>query len=136
MAVQKAFRSENSRTVATLGKGHIFGEMSLFDGRPHMATVVAVEDTEVSSISRNHFDHLVSSMNPTMKEIVLMLVSRLRQTVDGGRAGAQGRRRQLGGLEKVATGRGWQITWLLLADRSPAAWSFIQSPASLPNGCV
>jgi CRP-like cAMP-binding protein len=81
VAVQKGFRSENPRTVATLGKGHIFGEMSLFDGRPHMATVVAVEDTEVSSISRSHFDHLVSSMNPTMKGIVLMLVSRLRQTV-------------------------------------------------------
>ncbi len=82
VAVQKGFHGENPRTVATLGKGHIFGEMALFDGHPHIATVIALEDIEVATMSREHFERLVASMDPVMKGIVGMLVSRLRQTVD------------------------------------------------------
>lgn len=82
VAVQKGFHGENPTTVATLGKGSIFGEMALFDGHPHIATVVAQEDTEVSAMSRDEFERLVASMDPVMKGIVGMLVSRLRQTVD------------------------------------------------------
>ena len=82
VAVQKGFHSDNPRTVATLDKGNIFGEMALFDGHAHMATIIALEDTEVSAMSREHFKHLVASMDPVMKGIVRMLVSRLRQTVN------------------------------------------------------
>ena len=82
VAVQKGFHGDNPRTVATLDKGNIFGEMALFDGHAHMATIIALEDTEVSAMSREHFEHLVASMDPVMKGIVHMLVSRLRQTVD------------------------------------------------------
>lgn len=80
--VQKGFHGENPRTVATLGKGNIFGEMALFDGHPHIATVIATEETQVSAMSRDQFERLVGSMDPIMKGIVAMLVSRLRQTVD------------------------------------------------------
>ncbi len=82
VAVQKGFHGEYPRTVATLDRGHIFGEMALFDGHPHIATVIALEDTEVSAMSREHFERLVASMDPVMKGIVPMPVSRLRQTVD------------------------------------------------------
>ncbi len=82
VAVQKGFHGENPRTVAVLDRGNIFGEMALFDGHAHMATVIALEDTEVSAMSREHFKHLVASMDPVMKGIVSMLVTRLRQTVD------------------------------------------------------
>ena len=82
VAVQKGFHGANPRTVATLDKGNIFGEMALFDGHAHIATVIALEDTEVSAMSREHFKSLVASMDPVMKGIVRMLVSRLRQTVD------------------------------------------------------
>ena len=43
-----------------------------------MATIIALEDTEVSAMSREHFKHLVASMDPVMQGIVRMLVSRLR----------------------------------------------------------
>ncbi|MFQ5766037.1 MAG: Crp/Fnr family transcriptional regulator [Rhodospirillales bacterium] len=82
VAVQKGYHGESPTTVATLGKGNIFGEMALFDGHNHIATVVATEDTEVSAMSRDEFERLVASMNPVMKGIVGMLVTRLRQTVD------------------------------------------------------
>ena len=82
VAVQKGFHSESPKTVATLDKGNIFGEMALFDGHAHIAMVIALEDTEVSAMSQEHFKSLVASMDPVMKGIVRMLVSRLRQTVD------------------------------------------------------
>ncbi len=82
VAGQVGFHSENPRTVATLDKGNIFGEMALFDGHAHVATVIALEDTEVFAMSREHFKRLVASMDPVMKGIVRVLVSRLRQTVD------------------------------------------------------
>ncbi len=68
-------------TLATLGPGSVIGELSLFDGTAHMATVVAVENTEVSAMSRDEFMRLVDSMDPVMKGIVGMMVSRLRQVV-------------------------------------------------------
>jgi len=82
VAVTKGSHGEYPRTVATLGKGNIFGEMALFDGHPHIATVTAIEDTEVSAMARDQFENLIASMDPVMKGIVAMLVSRLRQTVD------------------------------------------------------
>ncbi|ROR34716.1 Crp/Fnr family transcriptional regulator [Inmirania thermothiophila] len=33
-----------------LGEGEVFGELALFDGRPHSATVVAVDEAEVAEI--------------------------------------------------------------------------------------
>jgi len=68
--------------LATLGPSQFFGEMALFDGHPHIATVTAIEDTEVSAMARDQFENLIASMDPVMKGIVAMLVSRLRQTVD------------------------------------------------------
>lgn len=80
--VRKGLHGQYPRTVASLGKGSVFGEMALFDGHPHIASVVAVEDTEVSTMSRDEFQRLVGAMDPLMKGIVGMLVTRLRQTVD------------------------------------------------------
>ena len=80
--VRKGFHGKYPRTVATLGKGSVFGEMALFDGHPHIATVIAVEDTEVSTMSRDEFQRMLAGMDPVMKGMVGMLVTRLRQTVD------------------------------------------------------
>lgn len=80
--VRKGAHGSNPRTVATLGKGHVIGEMSLFDGRPHAATIVALEDTEVSAMSRDEFLRMLEAMDPVMKGIVGMMVGRLRQAMD------------------------------------------------------
>ncbi len=82
VAVKKGFHGQYPRTVATLGKGSVFGEMALFDGHPHVATVIAIEDTEVSTMSRDEFQRMVAGMDPVMKGMVGMLVTRLRQTID------------------------------------------------------
>ena len=79
--VCKGYSGENPRTIATLGRGNVVGELSLFDGSPHVATVVAVEPTEASAMSRDEFQKMINDMDPLMKGIVGMMVSRLRQVV-------------------------------------------------------
>ncbi|MEE9317824.1 MAG: cyclic nucleotide-binding domain-containing protein [Rhodospirillales bacterium] len=80
--VRKGLHGQNPRLVATLGQGHVIGELSLFDSRPHVATVIALEDTEVSGMSREEFQRMVNNMDPVMKGIVEMMAERLRQAID------------------------------------------------------
>ena len=80
--VRKGLHGQNPRLVATLGKGHVVGELSLFDNRPHTATVIALEDTEVSAMSGEEFHRMVDNMDPVMKGIVGMMAERLRQAID------------------------------------------------------
>ena len=80
--VRKGLHGQNPRLVATLGQGHVIGELSLFDSRPHVATVIALEDTEVSGMSREEFQRMVNNMDPVMKGIVGMMAERLRQAID------------------------------------------------------
>lgn len=79
--VCKGYFGDTPRTIATLGRGNVVGELSLFDGSPHVATVVAVEPTEASAMSREEFQKMINNMDPLMKGIVGMMVSRLRQVV-------------------------------------------------------
>ena len=72
---------ESPRTLATLGEGNVIGELALFDNRPHMATVVAIEKTEVSAMSRDEFQRMIAAMDPVMKGMVGMMVTRMRQVV-------------------------------------------------------
>ena len=67
--------------VAVLEKGAIFGEMSLLDGEPHAASVIALEDTELSTMSQEEFDRVYEEMNPIMQGIIQLLLDRLRQSI-------------------------------------------------------
>ncbi len=58
------------------------GELSLFDSTPHTDTVIALEDTEVSAMSRDEFKRMVDEMDPVMKGIVGMISARLRQAIN------------------------------------------------------
>jgi CRP-like cAMP-binding protein len=61
--VRIALFGENGRelTLSTLTRGDFFGEMSLLDGRPRSANVVAVEDTALLVLTRDALlDHLRS----------------------------------------------------------------------------
>jgi CRP-like cAMP-binding protein len=53
--------AEAGGAIATLGKGHAFGEMSLLSGGPRSATIRAVEDTELLKIGKDDFDRLVAT---------------------------------------------------------------------------
>ncbi len=52
-------------TVAKMGEGECFGEMSLLNGKPRSATVIAVEATEVYILAKKEFEALLAS-NPSI----------------------------------------------------------------------
>lgn len=83
--VRKGGLSDNPKVVATLGKGSVVGEMSLIDDQPHVASVVAVEETEVNVIARDEFQRRFDGMDSIMKGVLTILVERLRRVADDSR---------------------------------------------------
>ena len=80
-AVVKDYKSDKAKPLAKIGPGAIFGEMSLLDGEPHAASVIALEDTELSTMSQDEFDRVHEEMNPIMQGIIQLLLDRLRQSI-------------------------------------------------------
>src|SRR6266704_983478 len=68
-----------AKTIKTMGKGEVFGEMCLIEPGPRSATVKAVTDTECIETSYDEF--IPSMQNDPRRAIVFMkaLVRRLRE---------------------------------------------------------
>ncbi len=56
--------------LATLGKGDVFGELSLIDSGPVSATVTAVEDSILYFIERQQFDALRAALRPAAFKVL------------------------------------------------------------------
>jgi len=70
------------KTVASMGPGGFFGEMTVFDDKPRSADVVAVEPTRCFGITNWSFIPMLRS-NPSVSiGIINELVRRLRQLED------------------------------------------------------
>ena len=67
------------KILARLGKGEIFGEMSIIDDAPRSATVTAKENTEVIIIELSRYMLSLESSNPMMHLILRLVLSRFRQ---------------------------------------------------------
>jgi CRP/FNR family cyclic AMP-dependent transcriptional regulator len=73
-------QSEDGRQfiVARLGPGDHFGEMSLLDGEPRSATVVATSDSELLVLTREEFLEELEHHPLLMREMLVTLSRRLR----------------------------------------------------------
>ena len=67
------------KILATMGKGEIFGEMSIIDDAPRSATVTAVAETEVIVIELSRHMRSLESTNPMMNLILRVVLSRFRE---------------------------------------------------------
>jgi CRP-like cAMP-binding protein len=67
---------------ALLGPGTFFGEMSLFDGGPRSATVIADTPVRLIVISRRNFAKLLKDV-PGLTETILTTLSRRVRQVEG-----------------------------------------------------
>lgn len=79
--VKVSILNEDGREVilAVLGEGEFFGEMSLLDGKPRSATVIATQETNAIILRRPDFLRLVDR-NPKMAiRVVAALTARLRK---------------------------------------------------------
>jgi CRP-like cAMP-binding protein len=79
--VKVALFGENGRelTLAELRPGEFFGEMSLIDGRPRSANVVALEDTTVLALTRESFAAHMKAHPQTALNVIAELSRRLRR---------------------------------------------------------
>jgi CRP/FNR family transcriptional regulator, cyclic AMP receptor protein len=68
------------RILAFLGRGDIVGELSMIDGLPRSATVMAVRDAAVSFLSRAEFEAFADKHPEVYKSLIRLLARRLRET--------------------------------------------------------
>lgn len=77
--IRKGVLTEFPQKLAVRAKGEIIGEMGLFDNQPRMASAIALEDTEVIPIPREEFLSRIEAMDPVMRNVILLMVSRMRE---------------------------------------------------------
>ena len=76
----KVQAKKGNRVLKELGGGQFFGEMTLLEGSPRSADVVAVEPTKCFFLSFWDFQEIMRE-DPTITEVILKeLVRRLRET--------------------------------------------------------
>ena len=77
--VTRAYRSGGKETILAIHKsGDFFGEMSLLDGKTTPATVSAMEDAKIISVSGADFHKLLLHNEKVMLQIINVLCARLR----------------------------------------------------------
>jgi CRP/FNR family transcriptional regulator len=57
-------------TLSVIEKGFVIGEMSILSNEPKSASVIAIEDTEFLTITKDNFD-IVFSLQPKIAKIIL-----------------------------------------------------------------
>lgn len=81
VAVEKYDESGQKLIFSYLSPGAFFGELGLFDDRPHRsATVVARSDTEIAVVSYAQFRDLVAEDPDLLYALAQQLANRLRDT--------------------------------------------------------
>jgi CRP/FNR family transcriptional regulator, cyclic AMP receptor protein len=70
----------NERILAFLRPGDIVGELSIIDGRPRSASVVAVRDAALSFLSRPTFEAFAEKHPQICRVLLTLLATRLRET--------------------------------------------------------
>lgn len=68
------------RILAMHKRGDYFGELSLFDGKTAPATVIAIEESEISLLSKSDFDRFVLSNDKVLFQLLSTLCMRLRES--------------------------------------------------------
>ena len=75
------------REVARLGRGALFGEMSVLTGEPRSATVVAIGDAALMAVDRDVFERLLAK-EPDLAQRLAEVISRRKLALDQARADA------------------------------------------------
>jgi CRP/FNR family transcriptional regulator len=74
------------QTLVVLTTGHFFGELSIFEKRQHVASAVAVEDTDLFLIPKSAFEKLTEEdmalAFSIIKKIAIVMSKNLRRMTD------------------------------------------------------
>ena len=75
----KGLAQGTSRRIATVGPGDVVGELSLIDGKPTSASVVADTPLEAIVLYRTRFTKLLDSTPRLYQRLLVGLAARLRE---------------------------------------------------------
>lgn len=73
---------DKQRVVATLNPGAVFGEMSLLEGKPRTATVIAASDVMVLEIAKDNFLEILQADSEIAYQIFLSLYQRAEKCLE------------------------------------------------------
>ncbi len=77
--ITKTGKDDYQRTIATVKKGQIIGEMALIDDAPRAATAIALDNTDVLVISKEEFQKRLSNSDQVISLLLQTFTNRLRQ---------------------------------------------------------
>lgn len=75
----KARVEKDRKFIGQLSKGDFFGEISLIDGEPRMATVIAETNMTLLIVNKRSFDHLLDTIPGIQRKMLVSLCSYLRK---------------------------------------------------------
>ena len=75
----KARVEKDRKFIRQLSKGDFFGEISLIDGEPRMATVIAETNMTLLIVNKRSFDHLLDTIPGIQRKMLVSLCSYLRK---------------------------------------------------------
>jgi CRP-like cAMP-binding protein len=78
----------SEKEVARLGRGALFGEMSVLTGDPRTATVVAVGDAALLAVDRQAFERVLSR-EPALAQRLAEVIAQRKLGLDAARAEQQ-----------------------------------------------
>ena len=75
----KAQVKQDGKVIRHLSSGDFFGEVSLIDGEPRTATVIAETDMTLLVVETRSFDHLLDTIPGLQKKMLASLCKYLRR---------------------------------------------------------
>jgi CRP/FNR family cyclic AMP-dependent transcriptional regulator len=79
----KAQVKKDGKVIRQISAGDFFGEISLIDGEPQTATVIAETDMTILLVNSRSFDHLLNTVPGLQKKIMVSLCKYLRRAEKG-----------------------------------------------------
>jgi len=76
-------KQDGEHRIRVMGKGELFGEVSLIDYQPRTATVRAIERTVLVPIPRKLMEVLLEKSDPVLRHLLLVILERFRNRNDG-----------------------------------------------------
>jgi CRP/FNR family cyclic AMP-dependent transcriptional regulator len=77
--IRKTTSSTSSKTLISLSKGDMFGEMAIIDKKPRSATAVAVEPTKLLGINERLYESMIGSNPDFARKMNRVLSERIRK---------------------------------------------------------
>jgi len=83
VAIRVGTLTDHPRTVATLGKNEVIGELALIEGREHHASAITTQPTLLVRIHGAEFIRRLLELDPMMKLVVDNLIHKLHDATNG-----------------------------------------------------